>query len=69
MTQKRAGGLTWIQTGDKWYSHWHQYRMRARSIAPTRWIVGYEVSGAWVVIGNGPTLDAVADIAREWATK
>lgn len=66
----KFGVLTWIESskaGDSaWYSHWRQHRLRARPIAPTRWIVSHESPEGWMLIANGVSMGEVSARAEEW---
>lgn len=68
-TEKRIGRLTWVQSGAAWYSHCHQFRLRAKPLSDPnrpRWIVSRETAEGWQMLGNAPTLEAVSAIAYEW---
>ncbi len=69
----RFGHLTWIESakaGDSaWFSHWRQYRLRARPLTPTRWVVSHETPGGWMLIGNTPSFGDVSALAEKWVMK
>lgn len=69
----KFGVLTWIESSkpddSAWYSHWRQYRLRARPIASRRWVVSHETPAGWMLIGNGVTMCEASAQAEEWVSK
>ena len=65
------GQLTWHtgEAGDPcWYARLGGNELRARPIAPTRWVVSHETPAGWIMIASGVTMGEVSARAEEWVT-